>query len=159
RHASGNTFADVEKAVRTLIEQGQRIVRIQVNIPGLDTYGAAAKKGPVDPAVDPNNARAQLWEPRAYTRTVPKLFEHIRKQIGDEVELLHDVHERVPPILAMQLAKDLEPFKLFFLEDPFSPEDVGYFEKLRQQTTTPIAMGELFNNPNEWVGLVSNRLI
>jgi len=159
RHASGNTFAEVEKTVRGLIEAGQRVVRIQVGVPGLETYGAAGKKGPVEAAFDPNNAKTQLWEPRAYTRIVPKLFEHIRKQIGDEVELLHDVHERVPPILAMQLAKDLEPFKLFFLEDPFSPEDVGYFEKLRPQTTTPIAMGELFNNPNEWVGLVSNRLI
>ena len=88
-------------------------------------------------------------------RIVPKLFEHLRKQLGDEVELLHDVHERVPPILAMQLAKDLEPYRLFFLEDPFSPEDVGYFENLRQQTSTPIAMGELFNNPNEYVPLIT----
>ncbi len=67
-----------------------------------------------------------------YARTVPKLFEHLRKQVGDEVELLHDMHERVPPILAMQLAKDLEPYRLFFLEDPLSPEDVGYFAHLRQ---------------------------
>jgi len=90
---------------------------------------------------------------------VPKLFEHLRKTVGDEVELLHDVHERVPPILAIQLAKDLEPYRLFFLEDPLSPEDIGYFEKMRQQTSTPLAMGELFNNPNEWLPLVSNRLI
>jgi mannonate dehydratase len=75
------------------------------------------------------------------------------------VELLHDVHERVPPILAMQLARDLEPYRLFFLEDPFSPEDVGYFEKLRHLTTTPLAMGELFNNPNEYLPLIANRLI
>jgi mannonate dehydratase len=158
RHASGDTFAEVEKAVRSLIDQGQRIVRIQVGIPGLETYGSGPK-GRKEDGTPGANGRAQVWEPRAYTRTVPKLFEHIRKQIGDEVELLHDVHERVPPILAMQLAKDLEPFKLFFLEDPFSPEDIGYFEKLRPQTTTPIAMGELFNNPNEWVDLVSKRLI
>jgi mannonate dehydratase len=158
RHASGDTFADVEKSVRTLIEQGQRCVRIQVGIPGLETYGSGPK-GRREPAGAGANAKMQVWEPRVYTRTVPKLFEHIRKQIGDDVELLHDTHERVPPILAMQLAKDLEPFKLFFLEDPFSPEDIGYFEKLRPQTTTPIAMGELFNNPNEWVDLVSRRLI
>src|SRR5262249_28496061 len=87
------------------------------------------------------------------------LFEHLRKQLGDEVELLHDVHERVPPVLAYQLAKDLEPYRLFFLEDPLSPEDVGYFAHLRQQTSTPLAMGELFNNPNEWLPLVSGRLI
>jgi mannonate dehydratase len=92
-------------------------------------------------------------------RAVPKLFEHLRNKLGDEVELLHDVHERVPPILAIQLAKDLEPFRLFFLEDPFSPEDVGYFKHLREQTSTPIAMGELFNNPNEFVPLIADRLI
>jgi len=92
-------------------------------------------------------------------RLVPKLFEYLRKHVGDEVELLHDVHERVPPILAIQLAKDLESYRLFFLEDPLSPEDIGYFTHLRQQTSTPLAMGELFNNPNEWLPLVSGRLI
>jgi mannonate dehydratase len=90
---------------------------------------------------------------------VPKLFEHIRKAVGDDVELLHDVHERVPPILAMQLARDLERYRPFFLEDPFSPEDVGYFEKLRALTSTPIAMGELFNNVNEYLPLIAGRLI
>jgi mannonate dehydratase len=69
------------------------------------------------------------------------------------------MHERVPPILAMKLAKDLEPYRLFFLEDPLSPEDVGYFRHMRQQTTTPIAMGELFNNTQEWLSLVTERLI
>jgi mannonate dehydratase len=100
-----------------------------------------------------------MWEPKPYVRAVPRLFEHLRKQLGDEVELLHDVHERVPPILAIQLAKDLEPYHLFFLEDPLSPEDVGYYSHMRKQTSTPIAMGELFNNPNEWLPLVTGRLI
>jgi mannonate dehydratase len=158
RHASGQTFEDVEKAARELIEKGQRIVRAQVAVPGLETYGAGAK-GRKDDTGPGANAKPQVWEPRAYVRVVPKLFEYLRKKLGDEVELLHDMHERVPPILAIQLAKDLEQFKLFYLEDPFSPEDIGYFEKLRPQTSTPIAMGELFNNPNEWVGLVSHRLI
>lgn len=159
RHAAGNTFADVEKAARALMEAGQRFVRVQVAVPGLETYGAPGKGGGKGDNPAGANARPQTWEPRPYVRTVPKLFEHLRKQLGDEVELLHDMHERVPPILAIQLAKDLEPFKLYFLEDPFSPEDIGYFEKLRAQCSTPIAMGELFNNPNEWVGLVSHRLI
>jgi mannonate dehydratase len=158
RHASGGTFEAVEQNARALMEAGQRYVRVQVAVPGLAAYGAGGKGPKTDPAV-PANARTEVWEPRAYVRILPKLFEHLRKQLGDEVELLHDVHERIPPILAFQLCKDLEPYKLFFLEDPFSPEDVGYFEKLRAQTSTPLAMGELFNNPNEWLGLVSNRLI
>ncbi len=156
RHATGATFEEVEKAARELMAQGHRVVRAQVAVPGLSTYGTRLRKEDGSAGA---NARPQVWEPRAYVRTVPKLFAHLRKQLGDEVELLHDVHERIPPVLAYQLAKDLEPFKLFFLEDPLSPEDVGYFEKLRQQTSTPLAMGELFNNPNEWVPLVSGRLI
>jgi len=160
-HASGGTFADVSQAVRRAMDRGYRYVRAQVAIPELATYGSggAVRNGPRAAAGTPANARAQVWEPRKYVTTVPKLFEHLRKEVGDEVELLHDAHERIPPILGMQLARDLEPYKLFFLEDPLSPEDVGYFEKLRALTTTPLAMGELFNNPNEWLPLVSGRLI
>src|SRR6516162_7178393 len=155
RHASGATFQDVEKAVREAMAKGWRCVRAQVGLPGLSTYGFGTKP---DPNL-PENARTEVWEPGPYVRAVPKLFEHLRKQVGDDVELLHDMHERVPPILAIKLAKDLEPFRLFFLEDPLSPEDVGYFAKLRAQCATPIAMGELFNNPNEWIHLVTDRLI
>ena len=155
-HARGNTPAEVEQSVRRLMEQGYRTIRAQVAVPGLATYGMRTSQAEV--RKEPNN-QPQLWDPKAYVRAVPRLFEYLRKHVGDEVELLHDVHERVPPILAIQLAKDLEPYKLFFLEDPLSPEDVGYFGSLRQQTSTPLAMGELFNNPNEWVPLVSGRLI
>jgi mannonate dehydratase len=160
RHASGANFQEVEKSVRGFMAQGYRVVRAQVAVPGLATYGQGGAVGAKkDEPAGPANARTRVWEPRAYVRTVPKLFEYLRKQLGDEVELLHDMHERVPPILAIQMAKDLEPYKLFFLEDPLSPEDVGYFAKMRQQTSTPIAMGELFNNPNEYVSLITERLI
>src|SRR5439155_6525351 len=128
----GGTFAEVTQAVRRAIDRGYRYVRAQVAIPGLATYGSGGAVGNAPrAAATPANARTQVWEPRKYVTTVPKLFEHLRKEVGDEVELLHDAHERIPPILAMQLARDLEPYKLFFLEDPLSPEDVGYFEKLR----------------------------
>ncbi len=156
-HASGRTFRDVEQAVRRAMDRGWRYVRAQVAIPGLSTYGSPGGTG--EQAVVPANRRTRVWEPKPYARTVPRLFEHLRNQVGDEVELLHDSHERLPPILALQLAKDLERFRLFFLEDPLSPEDVGYFTHFRQQTSTPLAMGELFNNPNEYVPLISNRLI
>jgi mannonate dehydratase len=90
---------------------------------------------------------------------VPRLFEALRNRLGDEVELLHDIHERLPPIQAIALAKELAQFRLFFLEDPFAPEDIGYFPLLRQQTAIPIAMGELFLNVNEYVPLIQQRLI
>lgn len=156
RHASADTFEQLEEQVQQYVEDGYRHVRVQVGVPKLSTYGAGSKAGP---SRLPENQRTNIWEPKPYVQRVPRLFEHLRKQLGDDVELLHDVHERVPPILAMQLVKDLEPYRLFFLEDPFSPEDIGYFEHLRRQSSTPIAMGELFNSPHEWTGLVSRRLI
>jgi len=157
RHASGGDLQAVERAVRQYIAKGYRHVRVQIAVPGLSAYGVG---GPAPNKPDtPPNRRTEVWEPGPYVRLVPRLFEHLRKELGDQVELLHDIHERVPPILGMQLVKDLEQFRPFFVEDPFSPEDIGYFTHLRQQTTTPIAMGELFNNPNEWLTLISGRLI
>ncbi len=158
RHAGGRNIEEVAERTQAFVEEGYRHVRVQVAVPGMATYGAAAtrdKKSEVTGAPPP----LRPWEPRPYVVMVPRLFEHLRKKLGDQVELLHDVHERVPPILAIQLAKDLEQYRPFFLEDPFSPEDIGYFEHLRKLTSTPIAMGELFNSPHEWTGLVAKRLI
>jgi mannonate dehydratase len=162
RHASGKTHEEVAEAARKLMAEGARYIRAQVAVPGQATYGAGSSGSPTN--APPNPAReghfaGEQFEPAAYRRSVPRLFEYLRKNLGDEIELLHDMHERLPPIDAIGLAKELEPFRLFFLEDPFAPEDVGYFKILRQQCATPIAMGELFNNPNEWLELVSGRLI
>lgn len=159
RHASGRTMKDVEEACRRYLAEGYRHIRVQVAIPGQSTYGAGGGGKGEKKGGGPGNARTETWEPGPYVRTVPKLFEYLRKQLGDDVELLHDVHERVPPILGMRLVKDLEQYRPFFIEDPFSPEDIGYFTHLRQQTTCPLAMGELFNSPHEWLPLVSGRLI
>jgi mannonate dehydratase len=87
------------------------------------------------------------------------MIEHVRRQLGDEIELLHDIHERLQPIHAVQFAKDVEPYRLFFLEDALAPEDIGWFKIMRRQCATPLAMGELFNNPHEWLGLITERLI
>ena len=161
RHASGPTPESVADTARGFLAQGFRYIRAQVAAPGNATYGASANTPANADTALPREGHfaGELFEPAAYRRTVPKLFRHLREQLGDEVELLHDVHERLPPIDAIGLAKELEPYRLFFLEDPFAPEDVGYFKHLRQQAATPIAMGELFNNPNEWLDLVSGRLI
>ena len=156
RHATGETFEDVEASVREFLEHGTRHVRIQVAVPGASTYGSptAASNDSM-----PANRRTETWPHKPYARLVPQLFAFVREQLGDQVELLHDIHERIPPVLAIQLCRDLEQFRPFFVEDPLAPEDVGYFDNLRQQTTVPIAMGELFNNPNEWTHLVARRLI
>ena len=150
RHASGDTPQEVEDRVRALMEQGNQYVRCQ-----LGPYGGEKSR-----RASPGNApTGAYFDPEAYARAVPKLFEHIRSTIGYEVELLHDVHERLPAIEAVRLAKELEPYRLFFLEDPLPPEELEWFRTIRQQCSTPIAMGELFTNPNEWKPLIANRLI
>ena len=160
-HASGRDFQEVEDNARKGMAEGYRHVRVQVAVPGLSTYGArstTAAAGPAGEAIGPTNPGA-IWESGPYVRMLPKLFEHLRAKLGEDVELLHDVHERVQPIEAIKLCKALEPYRLFFLEDPFPPEDNDHFRLLRQQTSIPIAMGELFNTVQEYVPLISERLI
>jgi mannonate dehydratase len=126
----------------------------------LSTYGSArgGARGDEKEVIGPTNPSA-VWESAPYVRLLPKLFEHLRNKLGDEVELLHDVHERVTLNEGINLCKQLEKFRLFFLEDPFPPEDNDHFRLLRQQCATPIAMGELFNTMHEHVPLIANRLI
>src|SRR5678815_1940826 len=163
RHAAGKTPEAVAEIARGFMSEGVRYIRAQVGVEGQTTYGAGQTSATTEPPppklVGEGHFAGELFEPAAYRRSVPKLFAYLRKELGDEIELLHDMHERLPPIDAIGLAKELEQYRLFFLEDPFAPEDVGYFKILRQQCATHIAMGELFNNPNEWLDLVSGRLI
>jgi mannonate dehydratase len=159
-HATGRDFEEVEEQARRFLAQGYRHIRCQVDVAGYATYGAHAAPGKEEAlAPQPLGLERGVWEPGPYARLVPRLFDHLRGRLGDEVELLHDIHERVPPIQAIALAKDLEPYRLFFLEDPFAPEDNGYFRLLRQQSAIPIAMGELFVNQNEYLPLIHERLI
>jgi mannonate dehydratase len=153
-HAAGAEIPETIESAKKYLQQGFRNVRVQVGVPGMAGYGAgipgaASESGQADP----------VFEPLPYVRRALQLFEECRKQLGDEVGLLHDVHERVTPNQAVQFAKDAEKFKLFFMEDPLSPEDIAYFRQIRQNCATPIAMGELFNSPHEWQPLISERLI
>ena len=160
-HASGTTLSEVEDSVRRAMEQGFRHVRVQVATPGYAGYGARGTLPTTtspDDIVGPTSPKA-IWEPAPYVRMVPRLFEHLRTRLGEEVELLHDVHERVTLNQAINLCKSLEPYRLFFLEDPLPPEDNDHFRVLRQQTSIPIAMGELFNTQHEYVPLIKDRLI
>lgn len=157
-HASGSTFEQVTESARALMADGCRHVRMQVEVPGQATYGTESDLHTHE-TVDGPTAPQNVFEPADYARLAPKLFEHARRELGDEVELLHDIHERVPAPLAIQLAKDLEPYRLFFLEDALSPEDINSFRRLRNATSIPIAMGELFTNVNEYLPLIKGQLI
>ncbi len=153
-HASGADIPEVIESAKRYIAQGFRHVRVQVGIPGMAGYGSSRSGATVKALHD-----KPVFEPAAYIRRALKLFEACRKELGDEIELLHDVHERITPTQALQFCRDVEQFKLFFLEDPLSPEDIGWFRIIRQQSTTPLAMGELFNSPHEWTPLITERLI
>ena len=162
-HASGASFTEVEDSARTAMEQGFRHVRVQVSTPGY-----AGLRRPRDDAVRPaarkrggrpDESEGHLGVGARTCGLVPKLFEHLRTKLGDEVELLHDVHERVRLNEAINLCKALEPYRLYFIEDPFPPEENDHFRLLRQQTSVPIAMGELFNTQHEYVPLIKDRLI
>ncbi|GLV55155.1 starvation-sensing protein RspA [Dictyobacter sp. S3.2.2.5] len=150
RHADGRDEAQVLESVQAYMEQGYQHIRCQWGGYG----GRTELKVPPDQALP-----GVYYDPEAYARSVPRLFDYLRGHLGYAIELLHDVHERLPPIEAIRLAKQLEPYRLFFLEDPLPPEQNGYFSMLRQQCATPIAMGELFNNPHEWIPLITNRWI
>jgi mannonate dehydratase len=149
-HADGRDPQEVAENAGRLQEQGFHYIRIQMGGYGGQTI---VQGGPEQAAA------GNYYDPRAYGRTMLKMIEHVRSELGEEVELLHDIHERLQPIDAIQFAKDVEPYRLFFLEDALAPEDIGWFRLLRQQSATPLAMGELFNNPHEWQGLVTERLI
>ncbi len=149
-HADGRGPEEVADNVRRLMAEGYRHVRCQ-----LGGYAGVEADSVRRPQGAPPGA---YYDPKEKLRRVPALFEYLRSELGDEVELLHDVHERLAPIDAVRLAKDLEPYRLFFLEDVLAPEDQEWLTMLRAQTSTPIAMGELFSNPQEIVPFVTRRL-
>jgi mannonate dehydratase len=153
-HAEGAEIQETIDDAKKYIAQGFRHVRIQVGLPGMAGYGARqAGQRIASLHTEP------LFEREAAKRRALALFEEARKQLGEEIELLHDAHERYTPTEAIQFAKDLEKFHLFFLEDVLSPEDIVYFKNIREQCSTPLAMGELFNSPHEWTPLIKDRLI
>ncbi len=164
-HAAGRDFKEVEDQVRRAMERGFRAVRTQVAVPGsIGTYGTGGAGEAASAAWPSPDGEAMPfveagWDSSRYLRTVPRLFEHLRNTLGDEVELLHDVHERLSPIEACRLASDLEPYRLFFLEDPLRPEHSDSFRVLRRSSTTPIAMGELFTSKYECLPLITDQLI
>jgi mannonate dehydratase len=154
-HASGPEFKDVVEDARKHLAEGFRNIRVQVGLPGLAGYGSQHKDEGRPQALHDK----PLFDRDAQFRRALKLLEICRHELGEEVELLHDMHERLTPNQAVQFCKAAEPYRMFFLEDPLSPEDLSYFRQIRENCATPIAMGELFNSPHEWEPLIAERLI
>jgi mannonate dehydratase len=154
-HAGGADFPDVIASAKKFMADGFRVVRVQVGIPGMAGYGSSGDaKSDFKPLHD-----SPFYEPAYDLRRSLKMLEACRQELGEEVGLIHDVHERLTPNEAVQFCKESEKFQMFFVEDPLSPEDLDYFRQIRQNCDTPVAMGELFNSPHEWQPLIENRLI
>lgn len=149
-HADGSSPSEVAERVAEYVAAGYRYVRVQQGL-----YGGRSTDF-VRPKHAPPGA---YYDPRRYRRDTLAMIEHVRTVVGDDVELLHDVHERLAPSDAVTFAKDLEQYRLFFLEDLLAPEDLEWFERVRTLCTTPLAMGELFNHPSEWRSVIERRLV
>ena len=149
-HADGASPDEVAANATQLVDQGYRHIRVQQGL-----YGGNSNRFN-KPVGAPDGA---YFDPKRYQNATLRMLEEVRNQLGDEIELLHDVHERLTPSEAIRFARDIEEFRLFFLEDLLAPEDLHWFERVRAHATTPLAMGELFNHPLEWRTLIEGRLI
>ena len=154
RHADGNSIEAVEDLIHSYIEQGFRYVRVHMG-----TYGGNFD-GSIQKMVQPEGAPAgAYYSSRAYMQSVVKLFDRVRRDIGWNLEIMHDIHERLSLADTLAFTKEMEQFKPFFIEDALPPDQVQYFKYLREQTAVPLAMGELFTHPLEWRTIVQNQWI
>ena len=158
-HASGDDLETTVQAVADYLRLGYKAIRVQSGIPGLpSTYGVGRGKMYYEPA-EKNAPVENAWSTERYLEHVPKLFERVRREFGSEVHLLHDVHHRLTPIEAARLGKSLEPYHLFWLEDPVPAELPESFRWIRRHTTTPLAVGEVFNTIFDCQQLIQEQLI
>ena len=154
RHADGDSLEEMIELIHQYREEGLRYIRCQVG-----TYGGN-RDGKFQSFVKPQNAPdGAYYHPRQYMRQAVEMMTQVRATFGWELELMHDVHERLPLAETLQFAKEMEPFRLFFLEDSLPPDQVLYFKYLREQTSVPLAVGELFTHPLEWRTIVQNQWI
>ena len=158
-HANGKTVEETIEAAIDYHEQGYKAIRLQSGVPGLaSTYGVSKDRYFYEPA-DADLPSENVWSTEKYLRSVPPLFEKAREALGWDVHLLHDAHHRLTPIEAARLGKDLEPFRPFWLEDAVPAENQANFRLIRQHTTTPLAVGEIFSSIWDAKQLIEEQLI
>ena len=158
-HANGTTIEDTVAVALDYQRQGYKAIRIQCGVPGMaSTYGVSKDKYFYEPA-DADLPTENVWNTSKYMRVVPELFKAAREALGWDVHLLHDIHHRLTPVEAGRLGKDLEPYRPFWLEDATPAENQEAFKLIRQHTTTPLAVGEIFNSIHDCHELIENQLI
>lgn len=158
-HANGSDIPSTIEEVAKYVDKGYKAVRVQCGIPGIaSTYGVAKGDKNYEPA-DADLPSESVWSTEKYLNYIPQLFAEVRKQFGDDLHILHDVHHRLTPIEAARLGKEVEPYHLFWLEDCVPAENQQAFRLIRQHTTTPLAVGEVFNSIHDCRELIENQLI
>jgi mannonate dehydratase len=157
-HASGETIEEAVESVGRHVAGGFKAVRAQCAVPGVGAVYGIAHAGYYEPAAAglPTESR---WSSEPYLEVVPRLFAALREAFGPHLHLLHDVHHRLSPIEAARLGRSLEPYRLFWMEDPTPAEDQAAFRLIRQHTTTPLATGEVFNSIFDCHQLIAEQLI
>ncbi len=159
-HASGSSLEDLDADFQHHLDLGYKAIRAQAAVPGLEkTYGIAPVDGKTYEPASGNVPQEDMWETTAYLDFAPKMMAHVREQFGYGVHVLHDVHHRLTPIEAGRLGASLEQYRPFWIEDPTPAEDQSAFRLIRQHTTTPIAVGEVFNSIWDCQQLITERLI
>ena len=154
-HASGADLSALVEDIQRYEEEGFPVIRCQ-----LGPYGGGGFLTADQTSIPQNSwSSDRFFDDEAYLENIPRMFEYLRKELGFGPKLTHDVHEHLRPQNAVTLSKLLEPYRLFFLEDALSPEQVQWYRLIREQCTTPQAMGELFVNPHEYMSLITERLI
>jgi mannonate dehydratase len=151
-HAAGATIEETVEHAASLVADGYRHVRLQTGGPGLGTYGA-----PGTPNGYPSAPYPDGWDVNRYLAVTPRLFAEARTVLGDGVELLHDVHSRLTPKQAVVLARSLEPYRLFFLEDVVAPEHYDRLPWVVAESPVPIAVGEQLSSLTDAARLVSSH--
>ncbi|WP_428149750.1 D-mannonate dehydratase ManD [Brevundimonas sp.] len=158
-HANGETIDDTIAEARKYVAMGYKAVRLQSGVPGMaSTYGVSKDKMFYEPA-DGSLPTENRWSTRRYMNSVPDLFAAARDALGWDIDLLHDVHHRLTPIEAGRLGKDLEPYRLFWLEDAVPADNQAAFRTIRAHTTTPLAVGEVFSSIWSCKTLIEEGLI
>ncbi|MGV1009535.1 MAG: D-mannonate dehydratase ManD [Dermatophilaceae bacterium] len=159
RHAFGWDAPSLLESVDRHLADGFTNVRIQTGVPGLVTVYGVTREGAYEPAGRANVPAEETWDTGAYLRYFPGVAEQVRAHVGGEVNLLHDAHHRLTPTQAAQLGKRLEPYDLYWLEDVTPAEDQHALRHVREHTSIPLAIGEVFNTVWDCQYLIEERLI
>lgn len=159
-HASGDTLDDLDASVQSFLDRGYRAIRAQASVPGLESTYGIGPTGRI--GYEPANAEIpdeEPWDSALYLEFAPRMLAHVRERFGFGFHLLHDVHHRLSPLEAARLGHDVEPARLWWLEDPTPAEDPAAFRVIRSHTTTPIAVGEVLSSIWDFQQLITERLV